>query len=159
MFSAFIVSTQACCQATQHLPWCHLPWCQATSWSLSYRGTLWLNPTATQWKRSYMLTCSQLSTRSDDCVGQPIFFLPWMVWHNRISPNRGCKTLNPLISAVLSQTSGRHIWSTGRTPNFETPYPREYNSKRSTNTLVSSTYQKGFGHSSFAWHFPQIYDS
>ena len=40
---------------------------------------LWLNPTATQWIRSYMLTCSWV--HDPMIAGQPIFFLPWMVGH------------------------------------------------------------------------------
>ena len=72
---------------------------------------LWLNLTATQWKRSWLLTCSWV--HGPMIAGQPVFFLPWMVWHNRISSNRSCKIVSPLISAILSQTSGRDTWSNG----------------------------------------------
>ena len=60
---------------------------------------LWLNSTATQWRRSYMLTYSWAHDQM--VAGQPILFLPRRVWHNRIFSNRSCNTVNPLISAVL----------------------------------------------------------
>jgi hypothetical protein len=50
---------------------------------------LWLNPTATQWKRSRMLTCSL--AHGPMIAGQPILILPWMVWHNRIPSNKAAK--------------------------------------------------------------------
>jgi len=53
---------------------------------------IWLNLTATQWNRSYMLTSNWVHGLM--IAGQPIFFLPWMVWPNRISSNRSCKTVS-----------------------------------------------------------------
>ena len=44
---------------------------------------------------------------------------------------RSCKTVSPLISTILSSTSGRNTWSTYWTPYTET-LPREHNSKRPT---------------------------
>jgi len=44
----------------------------------------------------------QLSTRSTDCwSAHPYSFCHGFFWHNRISSNRSCNTVNPLISAVL----------------------------------------------------------
>ena len=60
----------------------------------------WLNPAPTQWKRYYMLTCSWV--HDPMIAGQHIFFLPWMVWYDRTSSNKSCKTVNPLILAVLT---------------------------------------------------------
>ena len=75
---------------------------------------LWLNPTATQWKRSYMLTC--IWVHDPMIAGQPVFILPWMVWHNRISSNLGCRIVSLLISAVLS-TSRRPLGVLDTLPN------------------------------------------
>jgi len=59
-----------------------------------------LNPTATQLKRSYMLTCSWVHIPI--IAGQPIILSAMVGLTQLSSSNRGCKTVNPLISAVLS---------------------------------------------------------
>jgi len=53
---------------------------------------LWLNPTATQWKRSYMLACSWVHNLM--IANQPIFFLPWMVWQNRKQKLQNCEPID-----------------------------------------------------------------
>jgi hypothetical protein len=84
-----------------HVPHGRFPFCLARWPGCT---TLWLP--ATQWKRSYIRTCSWAHDLM--VAGQPLFFLPWMVWHNRISSNLGCRIVSLLISAVLS-TSRRPL--------------------------------------------------
>ena len=114
---------------------------------------------ATQWKKSYMLAYSWV--HGPMIAGQPIIFLPWMVWHNCISSNRrSCKTVNPLISAILSLVDLRERHLEYWTPYSET-HPRKHNSKHSSYLsprMVCSSYKKGSSHS-FALHPSQIHVS
>jgi len=83
--------------------------------------TLWLNPTATQWKRSYMLTCSWV--HDPVIAGHPIFFLPRMVWHNCIFSNKSWS--QPFCRRPQGETLGvldTSFWNSSERTQQQTLY-------------------------------------
>ena len=54
-----------------------------------------------------MLTCSWAHVLT--IVGQPIIFLPWMVWHNCISSNGSCKIVSPWSQPFCGRPQGETL--------------------------------------------------
>ena len=117
---------------------------------------LWLNSTATQWKRSSMLTCSWVHD-PNDCWSAHIISAMDGLTQSYIFKQKlqNCEPIN--LSRFAVELRERHLkyW----TPYSET-HPKEHNSKRSTyhQWCALPAYQKGSGHS-FASHPSQIHAS
>jgi len=96
-----------------------------------------------------MLTCSWV--HDPMITGQTIvFFLPWMVWHNRVSSNRSCKThwSQPFCRRPQGETLGvldTLFWNSSERTQQQTLH---------SSPMVCSSYEGGSGHSFALTSYP-----